>query len=42
MKIKIAETDDEIQNCYAVMSELRPHIARENFLPLVKKLSEKL
>ncbi len=41
MKIEIAETDEEIENCYAVMSELRPHIAREKFLPLVKELSEK-
>lgn len=38
--IKIAETDKEIEDCYAVVSELRLHIARENFLPTVKKLSE--
>lgn len=38
--IKIAENDEEIEECYAVMTELRPHIAREKFLPTVKKLSE--
>jgi len=37
--IAIAETDREIQDCYAVMSELRPHLSADEFLPLVKKLS---
>jgi GNAT superfamily N-acetyltransferase len=37
--IAIAETDEEIQDCYAVMSELRPHIGRQDFLPLVKRLA---
>ncbi|HQU94448.1 MAG TPA: GNAT family N-acetyltransferase [Pyrinomonadaceae bacterium] len=35
--ITIAESDDEIRRCYAVMSELRPHIAEEDFLPQVKR-----
>ena len=35
--IKFAETDDEIDSCYPVMSELRPHIVREDFLPQVKR-----
>ena len=35
--IKFAETDEEIANCYPVMSELRPQIAREDFLPQVKR-----
>ena len=39
--IAIAETDDEIEDCYAVMAELRPHIGRDEFLPLIKKLSAK-
>ena len=38
--IKIAHSDEEIQNCYAVMSELRPHIQPDEFLDKVKKLSE--
>ena len=40
MMIAVAESDKEIEDCYAVMTELRPHISREEFLPLVKKLSE--
>jgi GNAT superfamily N-acetyltransferase len=36
-RIQLAESDDEILDCYAVMAELRPHIAREEFLPRVKK-----
>ena len=39
-RIRLAESDDEIQNCYAVMSELRPHIAPDEFLPRVKRQSE--
>ncbi len=37
--IAIAETDREIEDCYAVMAELRPHISADEFLPKVKKLS---
>ncbi|MDQ3800366.1 MAG: GNAT family N-acetyltransferase [Acidobacteriota bacterium] len=39
-RIQLAETGDEIMSCYAVMAELRPHIAREEFLPRVKKQTE--
>ena len=35
--IKVAETDDEIDKCYPVMAELRPHIARDDFLPQVRR-----
>ena len=35
--IAIAETDEEIQDCYAVMAELRPHISFDEFLPRVKR-----
>ncbi|MEP6901281.1 MAG: GNAT family N-acetyltransferase [Actinomycetota bacterium] len=35
--IAIAETDKEIQDCYAVMTELRPHILFDEFLPRVKR-----
>jgi GNAT superfamily N-acetyltransferase len=38
--ISIARTNAEIQNCYAVMVELRPHISAAEFLPMVKRLSE--
>ena len=33
-----ADTDAEIQSCYDVMAELRPHIAREQFLPLIRSM----
>jgi GNAT superfamily N-acetyltransferase len=35
--IKFASTDEEINACYDVMSQLRPHIAREDFLPRVRR-----
>ncbi len=38
--IAVAKTDDEIQNCYAVMAELRPHIKPDEFLPQVKRQAE--
>ena len=31
-------TDAEIADCYDVMSELRPHVTREQFLPLVRSM----
>lgn len=37
--IAIAKTDHEIQDCYVVMAELRPHISADEFLPKVKNLS---
>ena len=35
---KIAETDQEIMDCFDVMSELRPHVHRFDFLPLVRHM----
>ena len=36
--IKIAQTDEEIRNCYPVMAELRPHFTHEDeFLKQVKR-----
>ena len=40
IEIKFAETETEIQACYPVMSELRPNIASEDFLPQVKRQME--
>ena len=37
MTIDFATTDDEINDCYDVMSQLRPHIKREDFLPRVRR-----
>jgi len=38
--IAVAKTDDEIQNCYAVMAELRPHLKPDAFLRKVKRQTE--
>ena len=40
VRIALAVEDDEIQNCYAVMAELRPHVAPEDFLPRVRRQME--
>lgn len=40
MMIKIAESDAEIEGCYAVMAELRPHVAEAEFVSRVTRLSE--
>jgi ribosomal protein S18 acetylase RimI-like enzyme len=34
----IAETDAEIERCYDVMAELRPHVGRSEFLGLVRRM----
>ena len=35
--IKIAETDEEIQSCFPVMAELRPHVPAADFLPRIRR-----
>lgn len=40
MTIEIGQTDEEIDSCYAVMVELRPHLSREEFLAQVKRQME--
>jgi GNAT superfamily N-acetyltransferase len=35
-KIILATSDDEIEACYPVMAELRPHVTREAFLGRVR------
>ncbi|MEO7660594.1 MAG: GNAT family N-acetyltransferase [Pyrinomonadaceae bacterium] len=35
--IKLAETDEEIENCYPVMAELRPHLTSNEFFSQVKR-----
>lgn len=39
-KITVAQSEQEILNCYSVIAELRPHIRPNEFLPLVKRLAE--
>lgn len=36
-RIQLAEDDDEISLCYAVMAELRPHLQPEEFLQRVRR-----
>ena len=38
MVVKIASSDAEIEKCYPVMAELRPHIAEDGFLDLVREM----
>jgi GNAT superfamily N-acetyltransferase len=38
--IAIARTDKEIEACYPVMAELRPHLSKDGFVALVKHLAE--
>ncbi len=39
-RITLAESEQEILDCYPVMVELRPHMRRDDFVPTVKKLAE--
>lgn len=38
MEIKIAETDAEILQCFAVLSELRPRLIVDNFVATIRRL----
>lgn len=38
-RIAVADTDELIDACFVVMSELRPKITREEFVPLVNDLA---
>ena len=38
MKITEAKTDEQIMKCWQVMHELRPHLAEENFISLIKEM----
>ena len=40
VRIALAVGDEEIRSCYAVMSELRPHVSAEDFLPRVRRQME--
>ena len=37
---KIAESDDEIENCFDVMAELRTHLKRDQFLETVREMEK--
>jgi GNAT superfamily N-acetyltransferase len=36
MQTKLAETPEEIRRCFAVMSQLRPHVTAAEFVPRVE------
>ena len=38
--VEHAETDEDILACYDVMAELRPHVAREQFLATVRAMQK--
>ncbi|MQA91762.1 MAG: GNAT family N-acetyltransferase [Gemmatimonas sp.] len=40
MTIQTAVSDEEIQKCYLVMCQLRPHLAAERFVPRVRLQQE--
>jgi GNAT superfamily N-acetyltransferase len=40
VRIALAVGDEEIRSCYAVMSELRPHVSAEDFLSRVRRQME--
>ena len=37
--VKTAQTDEEIARCFEVMAELRPHLQRDDFVPLVRRMA---
>jgi hypothetical protein len=37
MRIEVATTDAEIDRCFPVMIQLRPHIERGSFVPQVRR-----
>ncbi len=38
-EIRIAESDSEIDSCFPVMSLLRPHLQRDDFVSLVRRMA---
>jgi ribosomal protein S18 acetylase RimI-like enzyme len=39
-RITVARSEQEIDDCYPLMAELRPRIQSDEFLPLVRRLAE--
>jgi GNAT superfamily N-acetyltransferase len=37
MSIKFAETDKDIEGCYSVIAQLRPHLSQSEFIQRVKR-----
>lgn len=36
--IRIAESDEDVRRCFPVVSQLRPHLAPEEFVPRVRRM----
>jgi GNAT superfamily N-acetyltransferase len=36
--IQIAESDADIRRCFAVLSQLRPHLSAEDFVPRIRRM----
>lgn len=41
-KVRLAVTNDEIQACFPVMFELRPHLVPETFVARVRQMQERM
>jgi len=39
-EIFICESDEQIQSCYEVMAQLRPHLAQDEFVGVVRRLQQ--
>lgn len=39
MRVEIAVTEEQIANCFPVMSELRPHLSAGGFVALIRRLN---
>jgi GNAT superfamily N-acetyltransferase len=39
-KIRIAQSEQEIDSCFDVMFELRPHLIRENFVQQIREMEQ--
>lgn len=40
MQIRVAHSEDEIDGCFAVLSQLRPHLVRASFVAQVRRQQE--
>ncbi len=37
MQVRVAETDADVERCYRVMVQLRPHLTRESLVAQVRR-----
>lgn len=41
MQVRVAETDADVERCYPVMMQLRPHLTRESLVAQVRRQRER-